>query len=95
MPLSPVTSVHSLQSAAAAPPIRKQPPASTSDSTAKTQDTVHLSSAAQAQLSSMKAAVQEASETPAQTAREAQSGDLQAQRLLAREAAAAKAAKRA
>ena len=41
-------------------------------------DQVHLSSAALAVL-------QEASETPAQTAREARTGDHQAQRLLAKE----------
>jgi hypothetical protein len=42
-----------------------------------------LSKAAQATL----AALEEATETPAQTAKEAGSGDLQAQRLLAKEAA--------
>jgi hypothetical protein len=44
-------------------------------------DTVHLSSAAQA-------ALQEATETQAQTAKEARGGDGQAVRLLARETAA-------
>jgi len=48
-------------------------------------DTVHLSSAAQPQLSAGQAALQEATETPAQTAKEARSGDRQAQHLLARE----------
>jgi hypothetical protein len=48
------------------------------------QDTVQLSSAAQAML----AALKESSETPAQTAQEAGSGDPQAQRLLAKQAAA-------
>lgn len=43
-------------------------------------DTVTISSAA--------AALQEAAETPAQTAREAAAGDLQARRLVARQAAA-------
>jgi hypothetical protein len=42
--------------------------------------TVHISAAAQA--------LQEAIETPAQTLKEANTGDLQAKRLLAREAAA-------
>ena len=55
---------------------------------AKTQpaatDTVKISSAAQT-------AAQEATETAAQTAKEADSGDRQAQRLLAKEAAAAEA----
>jgi hypothetical protein len=48
-----------------------------------TKDTVHVSSAAQA-------ALQEALETQAQTVKEAGSGDQQAQRLLAKEAAAKK-----
>ena len=48
-------------------------------------DTVQISSAA-------KAALQEATETAVQTAKEARSGDLQAQRLLAREAASAEEA---
>lgn len=43
--------------------------------------TVQISSAG-------KAALQEATETPAQTEKEAHSGDVQAQRLLAKEAAA-------
>jgi hypothetical protein len=56
-----------------------QPQSTTSTS----KDTVHISSAAQA-------AVQEALETQAQTVKEAGSGDQQAQRLLAKEAAAKK-----
>jgi hypothetical protein len=56
-------------------------------------DTVHLSSTAQAQLSAIQAALQEATETPAQTAKEAFGGDRQAQRLLAREAQPTEAAK--
>ena len=47
-------------------------------------DTVQLTGPAQAAL----AALKETRETPAQTAKEANSGDLQAQRLLAREATA-------
>ncbi len=54
------------------------PPASQADS-------VQLSKAAQATL----AAFQEATETPTQTAKEANHGDLQARRLLAKEAAKA------
>ena len=50
------------------------------------QDNVELSSKAQAQINSLSAARQEASETPAQTTAEAQHGDLQAKRLLAKEA---------
>jgi hypothetical protein len=46
-------------------------------------DTIQISSAAQT-------ALQEVLEAPAQTAKEARSGDHQAQRLLAREAAAQK-----
>ena len=67
---------------------QKQEPASAAGT-----DTVHLSGAAQAQLSAIQAAVQEATETSAQTAKEALTGDRQAQRLLAHEAQAAKAAK--
>ena len=44
-------------------------------------DVVHLSSAAQAALA-------EAAETPAETAKEAQAGDVQAKHLLAKRAAA-------
>jgi hypothetical protein len=47
-------------------------------------DTVQISNAANA-------ALQEATETPQQTAQEASKGDHQAQRLMAKEAAAAKA----
>ena len=48
---------------------------------------VHISNAGQAAATA--AAAAEASETPAQTAQEAQGGDRQAQRLLARQSAAA------
>src|ERR1039457_5485793 len=58
----------------------KTQPAATSATT----DTVQLSNAAQAAL----AAAQEARETPAPTDNEARGGDRQAQRLLAKEAAA-------
>jgi hypothetical protein len=58
--------------------------ASKPESTGSTaQDKVNISSAAQA-------AVQEAMETPAQTAQEARDGDHQAQRLLAKERASEK-----
>lgn len=56
---------------------------------APTVDTVQLSAAAQA----TSAALKEAMETPAQTAKEASGGDPQAVRLLASEAAAKVAAK--
>jgi hypothetical protein len=49
-------------------------------------DTAQLSSAAQA-------ALKEATETPVQTSKEASSGDLQAQRLLARESASTQTGK--
>jgi hypothetical protein len=52
-------------------------------------DSVKLSKAAQA----VAAALQEATETPAQTAKEAGTGDLQARRVLAREAAVKSATK--
>ena len=52
-------------------------------------DSVQLSSAAQAML----AALKQARETPAQTAKEPNSGDRQAQQLQAKEAAAPTAAK--
>jgi hypothetical protein len=63
-------------------PAQSQPPSAGADS-------VHLSQAAQA----MVAAMQEARETSQQTAKEASGGDLQAQRLLAKEAAAKPATK--
>ena len=52
-------------------------------------DSIQLSKTAQAML----AALQEARETPFQTAKEASHGDLQARRLLANEAAAKSIAK--
>lgn len=75
--------------AAVAPPVDSST-ASTQKAAARTpaasahQDTAQISSAAQA---AAKAALQETTETPAQTAKEAQSGDPQAQRVLARYAA--------
>jgi hypothetical protein len=62
--------------------------AQSAQSTQSVKDTVSISSAA---LSALKAALQEATETSAQTAKEANSGDLQAQKLLAKEAAAKEA----
>jgi hypothetical protein len=58
----------------------KSQPAATSS----TMDTVQLSAAATAALAAMK----ETTETPAQTAKEANTGDHQAQRLLKKEQAA-------
>lgn len=62
--------------------------ATNSQPSAGVQDKVELSSKAQTQLNSMSSALQEASETPAQTANEARHGDLQAKKLLAKEAEA-------
>ena len=56
-------------------------------------DTVRLSSTAQAQLSAAQSALQESTETAAQTLKEALAGDMEAYRLLAREAQAAQAAR--
>ncbi len=55
----------------------------TTDSSAGKTDSVQLSGIAQAAI----AALKEAAETPAQTAREANTGDPQAKRLLAKESA--------
>jgi hypothetical protein len=66
-----------------------QKPAQPEPKSAAITDSVQLSKAGQAML----AAVQEAIEMPAQTAQEARGGDLQAQRVLAKEAAAKSVAK--
>jgi hypothetical protein len=70
--------------AKSATPTQKSTQSQPSSSNSTPTDTVQISSAA-------KAALQEATETQAQSVREAQNGDTQAQRLLAREAAARKA----
>jgi len=64
-------------------------PAQSAPKSAPSTDSVQLSQTAQAML----AARQEATETAPQTAKEAGQGDLQAQRLLAKEAAAKPVAK--
>jgi hypothetical protein len=81
MMISPVNSVTQTQPAVNSTPVKQQPaqPAATPQPVAT--DTVKISSAALA-------AFQEATETSVQTAKEAGKGDVQAQRLLAREAAA-------
>ena len=61
-------------------------------STNTPQDTVKISSAGQAAANALKASIQEATETPNQTAQEARSGDRQAKKLLAKEEAAKEAA---
>jgi hypothetical protein len=81
--VSSITSASHTQPAAV-PVAPHKPAQSKPQPAAATADSVQLSSAAQARL----AAMQEATETSAQTAKEASGGDLQAQRLQAREAAA-------
>jgi hypothetical protein len=85
MAISPVTetNVTAVASNAAVTPVNKEATQSKPQPTAT--DTVQISSAA-------KASLQEATETTVQTAKEARSGDLQAQRLQAREAATAEEA---
>jgi hypothetical protein len=86
--VSSITSPTHVQSAASTAAPVQRPKVSTesgqSHSAAAPKDTVQLSSTAQAML----AAMQEATETPVQTSQEALGGDRQAQRLLARQAAA-------
>ena len=84
MSISPVilTDVSAAASNADVKPVNKEAPQLKPQSTPG--DTVQISDTA-------KAALQEATETPFQTAKEARSGDLQAKRLLAREAAAEEA----
>ena len=88
MVINPVThaNVAAVVSHAAVAPVNKEATHSKPQPTAT--DTVHISSAAQALQAGLQAAVREATETSDQTAKEARSGDPQAQRILAREAAA-------
>jgi hypothetical protein len=76
-PTAATESQPAAKSATASPKAAQSQPNSTASAAT---DTVHISSAAQL-------AIQEAIENPAQTAAEANKGDHQAQRLLAREAA--------
>jgi len=76
-------SVHQTKPSGAATPAQKAPQSQTPSGVSSPVDTVQISSAAQA-------ATKEMLETAAQTAKEAAGGDHQAQRLLAKEAAAAK-----
>jgi hypothetical protein len=86
MVISPISQTHStaVVSSAGATPVNKDTTESKPQPAAT--DTVQISSAA-------KKALQEATETPEQTAKEARSGDLQAKRLLAKETANAEEAK--
>jgi uncharacterized protein involved in type VI secretion and phage assembly len=77
--ISSISPTHEAQAVAPSAATQNTAPAKTSGSTQQ-QDTTQLSSAALA-------AMKEATETPAQTAKEAASGDRQAQRLLAKETA--------
>jgi hypothetical protein len=78
--ISPVSSASHVQPQAAVQPSQTRQPAQAATPQAAVTDTVKISNAAKI--------LQEATETPAQTAKEAGSGDLQARALLAREAAA-------
>jgi len=95
--VSAITSTAAAQPVASTTPADQKsgeaPPSKKQSSGGADADTVHLSSTAQAQLSAIQAVLQEATETPAQTSKEALSGDRQAKQLLAREAQTAKAAK--
>lgn len=81
--LSPISNATQPQPVAQARPTSAAKPDRPEPPFAPNTDSVQLSKTAQA----MAAAMQEARETPTQTAREAGHGDLQAQRLLARQAA--------
>jgi hypothetical protein len=78
--ISSVSSATHVQPQAPARPSQTRQPATASPTPAAVKDTVQISNAAKV--------VQEATETQAQTAKEARAGDLQAKALLAREAAA-------
>jgi hypothetical protein len=78
--VSPVTCPPQIQARAAVQPPAARQPAPAEKAQPAAADTVKISVAAQA--------MQEASETQAQTTKEAGSGDVQAQRLQAKEAAA-------
>jgi len=83
--------IAAISNTAQSQPVAKAAPVSSQPTPAKSSaapggggsDTVQLSATAQAVL----AAGQEARETPAQTAKEANGGDRQAQRLMAKQAA--------
>jgi hypothetical protein len=77
--IGPVSSATQAQPQVASQPAQTRPPVHASTRQALVTDTVQISNAAKI--------LQEATETPAQTAKEAASGDRQAKALLAREAA--------
>ena len=74
------TTINSTQTPAPAPVARQK--AAPNSSPAAITDTIRISSSA---LSAAQTALQEASESPVQTLKEANGGDLQARRLLARQ----------
>jgi hypothetical protein len=87
--VSAISNATQTQPVAQSTGVSTQKPTQSKPQSAASTDSVQLSKAAQAML----AALQEARETPAQTAKEAGHGDLQAQRLLAKEASAKSVAK--
>ena len=87
--ISPLSNMTQTQPGAQSAGTSTQKPTQSEPQSAPSTDSVQLSKTAQARL----AALQETTETPAQTAKEAGHGDLQAQRLLAKEAAAKPVAK--
>ena len=91
--ISPVSHTSLPQAVSNATPVNQKSPTAKSQSSTNIQDTVQLSSTAQAQLTGVKAIVQEATETAAQTAQEARGGDSQARRVLAQQALTAELTK--
>jgi hypothetical protein len=87
--INPISNVTQPRPVAPSTEQSTQKPAQAASKPAAASDVVNLSNAAQ----TMAAILKEASETPAQTTKEAQGGDLQARRLLAKEAAAKPTAK--
>jgi hypothetical protein len=82
--VNPVSPTHQADPVAKSASSTQQPtPAKTSSTTSTPKDSVKISNAAQA-------ALQEIIETPVQTAKEARTGDHQAQTLLAKETTAQK-----
>lgn len=65
--ISPISTTASAQAAAPVPPSKGSSTKASGQKSEARKDSVHLSSAAQSQLSAAQSALQEASETPAQT----------------------------
>lgn len=81
--INSVTSVPPSQPQAVVQPVPEKPKTEPTKKQPASTDTVQISGSAKA---AAQAALQEATETATQTAKEAQTGDLQAKRLLAKEA---------